>query len=852
MNLRKFYFVASIIVVLLSNACSTKKDTFVNRNWHALNTKYNVLYNGNNAFDIGREELNVSYVDNYWELLPIERLEVKDEIKLDSEDNNPNFEIAEEKATKAIQKHSMDIQDEERNPQTDESFLLLGKARYFDQRYIPALEAFNYILKKYSQSDKLNEATIWREKTHIRLSNEELAIKNLKRLFKYELLKDQEYADAHAIMAQAYINLNFPDSALQELKVASAYTPKNEEKGRYYFIIGQLFNELGYKDSANYAFDKIIELNRKSPRVYMINAHLKIIQNTEITEANELELLEYLTELEENRENRPFLDKIYHEIANYYLELNRDSMAIVYYNKSLRATTNSEPLNALNYEYLAEYYFDNNEYKLSGNYFDSVLPNLPQNTKKYRAVKKKLDNLEDVIKYEDIVQHTDSILGIYYLPQDEQYAYFEMHIEKLKLAAQEEAERKEKQASAGFAKFAESQGGKANKGKFYFYNITSLGYGKSEFKRNWGERSLEDDWRWSNRNTARLLEGNRDVTENQNQDLEQNITEDQRYSVDYYLGQIPTEITVIDSLKQERNFANYQLGLIYKEKFKENLLAAEKLERVLKYDPEERLILPTKYNLYKIYEETASPLAADMKDNILTNHPDSRYAEILLNPNAILNRATDSPDAKYARLYKLYQQQQYLQVITESEKNINLYTGDPIVPKFEMLKANAIGRLQGYVAFKEALNYVALNYPNNPEGKKAQEIVKEQLPKLEPKEFSLEVGSEGTENWKVVYPFRRQQDDQAIALKRIIEKSISELNYKNKVSKDIYDLETEFVVVHGFRSREYALGYVELLNINKDYEVDNENFVILSSNYKIIQVHKNLQEYINQVVTPKP
>ncbi|WP_276389085.1 tetratricopeptide repeat protein [Eudoraea chungangensis] len=852
MNLRKFYFVASIIVVLLSNACSTKKDTFVNRNWHALNTKYNVLYNGNNAFDIGREELNVSYVDNYWELLPIERLEVKDEIKLDSEDNNPNFEIAEEKATKAIQKHSMDIQDEERNPQTDESFLLLGKARYFDQRYIPALEAFNYILKKYSQSDKLNEATIWREKTHIRLSNEELAIKNLKRLFKYELLKDQEYADAHAIMAQAYINLNFPDSALQELKVASAYTPKNEEKGRYYFIIGQLFNELGYKDSANYAFDKIIELNRKSPRVYMINAHIKIIQNTEITEANELELLEYLTELEENRENRPFLDKIYHEIANYYLELNRDSMAIVYYNKSLRATTNSEPLNALNYEYLAEYYFDNNEYKLSGNYFDSVLPNLPQNTKKYRAVKKKLDNLEDVIKYEDIVQHTDSILGIYYLPQDEQYAYFEMYIEKLKLAAQEEAERKEKQANAGFAKFAESQGGKANKGKFYFYNITSLGYGKSEFKRNWGERSLEDDWRWSNRNTARLLEGNRDVTENQDQDLEQNITEDQKYSVEYYLSQIPTEITVIDSLKQERNFANYQLGLIYKEKFKENLLAAEKLERVLKYDPEERLVLPTKYNLYKIYEETGSPLAADMKDNILTNHPDSRYAEILLNPNAILNRATDSPDAKYARLYKLYQQQQYLQVITESEKNINLYTGDPIVPKFEMLKANAIGRLQGYVAFKEALNYVALNYPNNPEGKKAQEIVKEQLPKLEPKEFSLEVGSEGTENWKVVYPFRRQQDDQAVALKRIIEKSISELNYKNKVSKDIYDLETEFVVVHGFISREYALGYVELLNINKDYEVDNENFVILSSNYKIIQVHKNLQEYINQVVTPKP
>ncbi|MGB5355655.1 MAG: hypothetical protein WBN11_03085 [Eudoraea sp.] len=852
MNLRKLYFLTGVLGGIIFSACSTKKDTFVNRNWHALNTKYNVLYNGNNAFDIGREELNVAYVDNYWELLPVERLQVKDEIKLDSEDNNPNFEIAEEKATKAIQKHSMDIADEERNPQTDESFLLLGKARYFDQRYIPALEAFNYILKKYVESDKLNEATIWREKTHIRLSYEELALKNLKRLLKYERLKDQEYADAHAMMAQAYINLNFPDSALQELKIASAYTEKNEERGRYYFIIGQLFNELGLKDSANYAFDKIIDLNRKSPRGYMINAHLKKIQNTELTEANKAEILEYLTDLEENRENRPFLDKINHEIANYYLELNNDSMAIVYYNKSLRATINSEPLNALNYEYLAEYYFDINSYKTSGNYFDSVLPNLPENTKKYRSIKKKLDNLEDVIKYEDIVQYTDSVIGIYYLPEDEQYAYFENYIDQLKKVAEEEAQRKEKQANAGFAAFAETQGGKANKGKFYFYNITSLGYGKNEFRTKWGDRNLEDDWRWSNRNTAQLLEGDRGITVTPNQGTVENITEDEKYSVEYYLNKIPTETAVIDSLKKERNFANYQLGLIYKEKFKENLLAAEKLEQVLKHDPEERLVLPSKYNLYKIYEESNSPLALEMKENILSNHPESRYAEILLNPNAVLNRATDSPDAKYASLYKLYQEQHYLQVITQSEENINLYTGDPIVPKFEMLKANAIGRLQGYEAFKEALNYVALNYPNNPEGKKAQSIIKEQLPKLEPKDFSMEVGSQGTANWKVIYPFSRQQDDQAVALKRIIEKAISDLNYKNVVSKDIYNLETEFVVVHGFKSKEYALGYVELLNINKDYKVDNENFVILSSNYKTIQVNKNLQEYINQVVTPKP
>ena len=110
---------------LFFNACSTKKDAFINRNWHGLNTKYNVLYNGNIAFEEGREELNATYRDNYWDILPVERLEVTEEIKLDSEDNNPNFIIAEEKASKAIQKHSMDIKDEERNAQTDDGFLLV-------------------------------------------------------------------------------------------------------------------------------------------------------------------------------------------------------------------------------------------------------------------------------------------------------------------------------------------------------------------------------------------------------------------------------------------------------------------------------------------------------------------------------------------------------------------------------------------------------------------------------------------------------------------------------------------------------------------------------------------------------
>ncbi|MEL6306373.1 MAG: hypothetical protein AAFQ20_16540, partial [Bacteroidota bacterium] len=392
----------------------------------------------------------------------------------------------------------------------------------------------------YTESNKLNQATIWREKTNMRLDNPELAIKNIKRMFRYETLKDQEVADANAVLAQCYINLKAPDTAIQKLKIAQGYTKKNEERGRYLFIIGQLYNQLEFKDSANYAFDKIIALNRRTPRVYMINAHLKKIGNIEITNSNQEDLLEYLTDLEENRENRPFLDKIFRSKANFHLSTASDSLAIVYYNKSLRANRGDRKLSSLNYQSLADYYFDQDAYKTSGAYYDSTLTNLEQNTRKYRRIKKKLDNLEDVIKYEDIAQYADSVITVYRMPEAERKAYFEDYIAELKRKEEAEAAKELERTTAGFAQFAQSKGGKENKGKFYFYNITSLGYGKNDFKTRWGERVLEDDWRWSNKSRTLPSEATGEEVTADGQPVE--VPEDQKFDVEFYLSKVPTDV----------------------------------------------------------------------------------------------------------------------------------------------------------------------------------------------------------------------------------------------------------------------------------------------------------------------
>ena len=132
---------------------------------------------------------------------------------------------------------------------------------------------------KYPASSNINLAKIWRAKTNLRLQNEDVAIKNLKKLIESEDLSKYDIVEASSTLAQAYITTKALDSAITQLQVASQLTKNNEQRGRLHFIEGQLYSTLGKKDSANLAFDKVIDLNRRTPRAYMISAHLEKIKN---------------------------------------------------------------------------------------------------------------------------------------------------------------------------------------------------------------------------------------------------------------------------------------------------------------------------------------------------------------------------------------------------------------------------------------------------------------------------------------------------------------------------------------------------------------------------------------------
>ncbi len=827
------------LALLVLGSCSRKKDTFVTRNFHAVTAEFNALYNGGEAFIDGNEELATTYRDNFWEVLPVERFEIKEAIIKPGEKGNPNFNRAEDKAAKAIQKHSIYLNGKEYNPQIDEAYMLLGKARYFGQRFIPAIDAFNFILNRYPSSNSINEARMWKAKCNIQLGNEEIAIKELVELFGKEGLTDQDKADAAAIMAQAYINLDTLPAALPMIQMAASMIKDKELQGRYRFIEGQIQSRLEQPDSANLAFQKVIDLKRNTSRSYYVRSFLEQVKNFNFASGDTVALKQLLWDLGQDRENRPFRDAIFHQTGNVYRIMNNIDTAVAYYNKSIEFYNEDRQLQATNYSTLADINFDLAEYQKAGKYYDSTLTFLEENSRTWRRMKKRRENLADVIKYERIATVNDSILSLVAMSPEEQLAYFKAYTEKLVAAAKEDsiaAAKREKKAQNN--EFYTKKASKNTSGAtFYFYNSTTVAYGKQEFRSIWGKRGLEDNWRNATKGT--ITPGADEIAAE-----EEGVPIERRTIMDpnTYIGRIPSDSLVIDSLKRTRNFAYYQLGLVYKEKFREYRRAVDKLEKLLTYQPQERLILPSKYYLYKIYEVLNDKQAAESwKMDIINNHPESRYAEILRNPRAQLANGASSPEFKYKALYKLFEEGDYQQVLRLCDEYINLYTGNDILPKFELLKATALMYVEGFESYKNAVNFVALTYPQSDEGKQAQDIYGRVLPSMSSTEFKAQ-----GDQYKIVYRFDRAQVQEAELYLETTKAALANFPKEQlQASQDYYSPQEQFVVIHGLKSPLGAKGFAETLAADQSYGVDRPYFVISSENYRVVQWHKNLIDYLD-------
>ena len=737
--IKKIVSILSVFAILSS--CSTRKDTIVSRNWHSLNTKFNVLFNGKEAFKEGIDGINESYKDDWFEQLPIEPIKfAREKIEIpkfnnsigagfgDAKDEEKKastpFGIAEEKAVKAIQKHGMNIAGEERNSQIDDAYLLLGKARYYDQRFIPAIESFNYVISNYPFANLINETKIWRAKTNIRLDNEEFAIETLNLLLKVKDTLEPELPEdikeqGYTALAMAYVKMDSIQKAKKFLIKATETLTNKDQGARNLFVLGQIYSSENKKDSASVIFKKIINFG-KAPEKYKMHANIELAKNT-TSDSTSVVILNKMQKLVKDRDNRKYLDELYYQIGLLHEKNDSTGLATAYYNKSLRTDSDNIKQKTFTFEKLGNINFKNSKYQLASSYYDSII-NIAADTLnlRIRRIKRKHRNLASLINFEETVTRTDSILRIASLSKEEQETYFQKYIDNLKKKDEEVAQLKLNQQAFG-ASFAGNSLKSNKKGKWYFYNSQSLGFGKNEFKKIWGNRQLEDDWRWSSKISINSKE--KDTLKINQISL--------RYDLASYLKTIPTDKNKIDTLILNRNQALYELGLIYKEQFKNTKLAIERLERVASLDPKKELILPINWHLYQVYKDVGDQKKSDKHQNIiLTKYTNTIFAKTIRNPNKKIEEeiSVDEIENVYKEIYYLYKDNKYQETVAKVVDILPSIENSKLIAKFELLRAYAIGKYTDKKTYKFALEAIVIKYGNTAEGKQAKKII-EQLSK---------------------------------------------------------------------------------------------------------------------------
>ena len=796
---------------MLFLSCSTKKNKSLNRSYHSVVSSYNVLFNGESSIEEGLLQTQESFVDNFWEFLPIEKINLSKEIITVDGIGNEKFLKSEEKAAKTIQKHSMLINNVQYNSKIAQAYLLLGRARYLDQRFIPALDAFNQVYKQNIIVDEWYHSVIWKAKCNIRLEQEELAIELLKNLLKKEKLSAKVKADANSVLAMAYLQLQKNDLAIRPLKTASSNEKNKQYKARYLFILGQIYEKKFQNDSAYSTFNKVVSFNRSITRDLLINAKIKTLIYNPLNK-NEREISKII----DNIENKPYLDKIYYGYSNMLFLKDSVSKAEYYLNKAIKENPSDKDLLSRGYEQISKINFNKSNYVLSGKYLDSTLNNLEKNSKKYWELERRKKGLDRVVQLEENINLYDSLLKL--------SSYEPSKLNKVLNQIKDKKKKPKPKKKTGPVRNNKTRTGNSSRPNFYFYDTKLVELGKKSFETIWGQRTRESYWRNVSSKPTTVSKKKEEIDE-------KNIILEETEPVNNdLLATIPRTNFQKDSINHLKNKSYLRLAEIYLEKYSDYSLTKTKLNQLRRLNPSNEILVEANYILYKVQKKQNKKNAEEIRLQIIKQFPDSKFAKILADQNILI--AEEGETLKQLdSFYTLYDDQKFQQVLVGVEKGMVFIENKEILLEFDLLKAKTIGKLEGVIKYSEQIKNIIDRYPNSSKVADLKELIRAINLKWKTKPTKKILS-----NYNIVFYLENLKTPNDSLIKKVKDITLN----KFRVSVDVYDLSTKLLVVRDLESKEKANEVLENIKEKLESLRLNNNFVVLSSQYKNILIYKDL------------
>lgn len=737
-TLTYIFLIISIALTTILSSCSTEKNTSTARAYHQMVTKYNVRYNADISFAEGITAINKAHKEDFTQRIPVHTISNHD----NAASAKTQMTRTIEKCRKAIKKHSITKppkRDKKRwnNPNyqyfynqeeyvkgVKDAWILLGKAEIYMGDFVGAAATFSYIQRHYpSDKNIVTEARIWQTIAYGEMGWNYEAEEALEKINENNITRklNKDFA-----LNKAYILLknNNISEAIPFLQLASTKVKNKFQLSRIHFLLGQLYVEQNQMEKATNSFKYATKYAQNYPLEF--NARLLMYQ----CDKNNINgNLKGLNKMLKNSNNANYQAQIYYTIGNIHLAQKDTTEAIAAFELGAQDSLQTGAEKAQLLIQLGDLYYAQNEYIKAQPCYQNAVNIITADHSDYRRLTTLSETLGELATNYNTVQLQDSLLHLATLSDDEQLAVVDKIIEQVK-KDEEEAARKAKEANKGFVApgRASSLNGFANQSRdWYFYNAQLISNGATQFIQKWGQRTLEDNWRRSNKISSLLGQNddlgmdsttvNNDSTAVDDAQLDEDGNKiPQTHDPNFYLSQIPKTENDITASNQLIAKSLYEMAKIYDLKLNNYPISLDTYKEYQHRYNTDTLMLESLYSSYKLCEKLNNETDKEnYKNQIINDYPNSTYAAILSQPDYIerMQRMYSMQDSIYKETYKAYSNGEFNTVQTNYSYMTEEFPLSNLLPKFAFLNALSIGKTLDKDTFYTALTQLVETYPQS-------------------------------------------------------------------------------------------------------------------------------------------
>jgi TolA-binding protein len=701
----KDYFASSIAIALmrfskrlfsislfLLVACSSERDTFTNRAFHNLTSHYNAYYLADVKIQEVLDENQQNYKEDYTQILPVF-------IPLDSgviQSSKEKLESARELASKAIEWHRI-------SKWVDDSYFLLGKIDYMQANFDDAKNALKYVNVESKDADLRHQVLIALLRLYVDLGEIENANFTIDYLSKEEKISDENRYDLYRTLAYYYEKRNDQNGVIGSLDRAIEYAKNNKEASRIYFILAQRYQREGLDNLAYDFYRKALEGNPPYERAFY--SQLFAQQVAELNASKDLrKVRNYYESLYDDPKNKELKDVVVYERALFEEKQGDLPLTVDLLHQAAKEPGSNPRLKGYIYQKLAEIHLEEYvDYRATKYYLDSALTFIKPTDPAASSIASQKEVLDQFVFHVERIQSNDSLVRLSGMSEEEQRLIAEQFIQREEERLLAEARAKEEPKNSGIFDNLLAFADRGTGSSFYFDNAVAMQQGAIEFRRVWGTRPLQDNWRRSAATFQSTPETEIKEKVDSTAISEENNPLAQLPDLESLLAQIPKTEEDIAQLNEELEESYFELGKLQYFDLEEIEASVDNLETVVREYPSSSR-KPEAYYLLYLAQKDLNGNFQQYVSRLNREYPESQYTFSVNNPDAASgNLAYLASSENYEQAYNLYYAGSWRQARTIIQQTLEEYPLTRNTERLLLLDIMVTGKIESKDRYRARL-----------------------------------------------------------------------------------------------------------------------------------------------------